>query len=419
MTFDAGTVFAGYRIVRLLGSGGMGEVYLATHPRLPRNDALKVLAPHYSGNDEFRQRFSREADIASGLDHPSVVKIYDRGEADDRLWISMQYVPGIDAHDLLVAEGPMPLDAMVAISAAVGSALDHAHGHGMIHRDVKPRNILIDTTANPRRVMLADFGIARPIDETHGLTATNLTIGTMNYTSPEQISESHIDGRADQYSLACTVYELLTGAPPFVGKGVANIIHLQLNAPPPDVRQQRPDLPAGVADAIARALQKDPGRRFGSCAEFAGALVASRQPAPAVRRPAGPSSSGLSRPRLGVQTQAVRPWARNPRRSPSLDPNAQLPRPCPPARRWAGRRVRVPASHRRCRDRSREASGTAPPGRGRPAHRFATRSRGSRIRRLGLPERGAPARCTRRRRPDLSYLPHGGRTRVETCSSVP
>ena len=270
----------------------MGEVYLATHPRLPRNDALKVLAPHYSGNDEFRQRFSREADIASGLDHPSIVKIYDRGEADDRLWISMQYVPGVDAHDLLVAEGPMPLDAVVAISAAVGSALDHAHGHGMIHRDVKPRNILIDTTANPRRVMLADFGIARPTDETHGLTATNLTIGTMNYTSPEQISESHIDGRADQYSLACTVYELLTGAPPFVGKGVANIIHLQLNAPPPDVRQQRPDLPAGVADAIARALQKDPGRRFGSCAEFAGALVASRQPAPAVRRPAGPSSSG-------------------------------------------------------------------------------------------------------------------------------
>jgi serine/threonine protein kinase, bacterial len=177
MPLASGAAFAGYTILRLLGSGGMGEVYLAQHPRLPRRDALKILPTDVSANREFRERFNREADLAATLFHPHIVGVHDRGEFDEQLWISMDYIEGTDAAQLMRDRYPvgMPADEVLSIVTAVAGALDYAHQHHLLHRDVKPANILL---ANPddgeRRIFLSDFGIARQVGEVSGLTATNL-----------------------------------------------------------------------------------------------------------------------------------------------------------------------------------------------------------------------------------------------------
>lgn len=210
--FDAGTIFAGYTIVRRLGSGGMGEVYLAQHPRLPRQDALKVLRPEVSADGEYRERFHREADIAATLWHPHIVGVHDRGEFDRQLWISMDYVDGTDAGALQRDRYPggMPAAEVAEIVAAVADALDYAHQRNLLHRDVKPANILV--AKDDQRILLADFGIARWVDDPSGLTATNMTVGTVSYAAPEQLMGGQLDGRADQYALAATAYHLLTGS---------------------------------------------------------------------------------------------------------------------------------------------------------------------------------------------------------------
>ena len=215
MSLTAGTEFAGYTIVRKIGAGGMGEVYLADHPRLPRQDVIKVLSEHFTDDATFRARFIREAELAAGLDHPSIVNVYDRGESDGRLWIAMQYVPGIDAAALLErSPNGLPVTDVSAIAASIGAALDYAHRHGLLHRDVKPANILISghfagADAADLRIRLADFGIARQADAGTSLTSANLVIGSFPYSSPEQLSGEPLDGRSDVYSLGCTVYELL------------------------------------------------------------------------------------------------------------------------------------------------------------------------------------------------------------------
>lgn len=267
-----GTDFAGYTIVRCLGSGGMGEVYVAQHPRLPRQDALKVLRPEISTNQEFRERFLREADLTAALSHPNIVGVYDRGEFDGQLWISMEYVDGTDVSRLLRSAGGVSDDQAVAIISAVADALDYAHQHDLLHRDVKPANILIsDTDPASRRIKLADFGIARCANDSVGLTATNMTVGTVFYAAPEQLTGSVIDGRADQYALAATAFQLFTGAPPFENSNAAVIIGKHLSAPPPSLSQRRPDLTA-LDPVLAKALAKDPRDRFDKCADFARAL---------------------------------------------------------------------------------------------------------------------------------------------------
>jgi serine/threonine-protein kinase len=268
-----GEVFAGYTIVRRLGTGGMGQVYLAQHPRLPRRDAVKILPRELTANDEFRQRFNREADLAANLYHEHIVGIHDRGEYQGQLWISMDYVAGTDAAQLLRAQYPsgMPKTQVVEIISAVADALDYAHSRGLLHRDVKPANILLTDTSPRRRILLADFGIARELGEISGLTATNMLVGTTAYCAPEQLQGSNLDGRADQYALGCTAFNMLTGSAPFRHSNPAVVIAQHLSAPPPHISERRPEL-ADLDGALAKALAKQPDDRYPTCADFAAAL---------------------------------------------------------------------------------------------------------------------------------------------------
>jgi serine/threonine-protein kinase len=274
MLLTNGTTFAGFTVLRQIGSGGMGEVYLVRHPRLARNDAVKVLPQGLAQDPDYRRRFEREADAAAALWHPHIVGVHDRGEYDGQLWISMDYVEGTDAGKLLRERFPtgMPRSEAAAIVSAVAEALDYAHSRGLLHRDVKPANVLLtDSPSGPRRILLADFGIARQLDETSGLTVTNMTVGTISYAAPEQLTDGPIDGRADQYALAATAFHLLTGAAPYAHSNPAVVISRRLSAPPPRVADTRPDL-ADVDGVLSRALALDPRDRFANCSDFAAAL---------------------------------------------------------------------------------------------------------------------------------------------------
>ncbi|MHA7650394.1 serine/threonine-protein kinase [Mycobacterium sp. ML4] len=273
---NAGDVFAGYTIDRLLGRGGMGEVYLARHPRLPRREALKILNDDISADDAYRQRFVREADLAAGLWHPNIVRVNDRGEFNGQLWISMDFVDGTDAATLLRDHYPagMPVKQTAAIVEAIATALDYAHlHHDVLHRDVGPANILISHPGtSEQRILLGDFGIARNIGDTGGLTATNMMIGTFPYAAPEQLTDEPIDGRADQYALAATAYHLLTGTTLFPHTNPAVVISRHLSAPPPKLADIQPALKA-FDPVFAIALAKDPAERFARCSQFAEAFA--------------------------------------------------------------------------------------------------------------------------------------------------
>ena len=275
MPFKNGEVFAGYVIQRLLGTGGMGEVYLAQHPRLPRYDALKILSLAATADEEFRARFNREAELAATLWHPHIVGVLDRGEFNGRLWISMDYVDGTDAGRLVRERHPrgMPEQDVWEIVTAVADALDFAHDRRLLHRDVKPENILVTAAdGHRRRVLLTDFGIARRIDDVSNLTEANVAIGTISYVAPEQLLGKPLDGRADQYALAATTFYLLTGAPPFQDSNRAVVVSHHLSTPPPRISERRPDL-AHLDAVLARALAKDPSERYPNCVDFAQALT--------------------------------------------------------------------------------------------------------------------------------------------------
>jgi serine/threonine-protein kinase len=316
MPLAEGEVIDGYTIVRSIGAGGMGEVYLAQHPRLPRRDALKVLAATVCADSEYRQRFEREADIAATLWHPHIVEVHDRGDVDGRLWISMDYVEGTDAGELLTERYPngMRSNDVVRIVTAIGDALDYAHQRGLLHRDVKPANILIaNPGADDERIMLADFGIARRTGETSNLTGTNMTVGTVAYAAPEQLTGGDVDGRADQYALAATAYQLLTGFPPFHNVNPAVVISQHLTAKPPPIGKHRPEL-SSLGMVFDKALAKAPGDRYARCIDFARAL-ASRIGTPgalpddseATRlAPVATGPTGISGPRHSKQ-QAAQP----------------------------------------------------------------------------------------------------------------
>lgn len=312
-----GQLFAGYRIVRSLGAGGMGEVYLAQHPRLPRQDALKLLPSELTADPTYRARFIREADLASALDHPSIVSVYDRGEDRGQLWITMKYIPGADANELMKQNGPFsPSDAAEVITA-VADALDYAHGKGLLHRDVKPANILIDSTqATHRKVYLTDFGIARTVGNETALTAADLTVGSIQYTSPEQLRGGDLNGRADQYSLACTAFRLLTGRAPYPERKPTEIINAHLHNPIPHARSIRADLPPSVDAVLARGMDKQAVNRYPTCMDFARDLRAAL-------------NSGAATPG-GYQPTMINPGSVGVPAQPPQQPNLAKPAPVPP-----------------------------------------------------------------------------------------
>ncbi len=311
MPVSVGEMFAGFTILRVLGAGGMGTVYLAAHPRLPRQDALKVLPSQWTADPQYRERFLREADLTASLSHPNILGVHDRGECDGQLWISMDYVGGTDASRLVREQHPQGLPAAQAVEiiTAVASALDYAHQQGLLHRDVKPANVLLDPKA--RRIFLADFGIARLIDDPAGLTATNMAVGTMAYAAPEQLRGEPLDGRTDQYALACTAFDLLTGAPPYVDSNPAVVITKHVAAPIPSLGERRPEL-AALDPVLARAMAKAPADRYASCGDFARELNYALNPPsgyvhrapPPPQNPPGPAPTlmtarrRVSRPKL-------------------------------------------------------------------------------------------------------------------------
>jgi Protein kinase domain len=299
MPLGEGAQFAGYTVGRLLGIGGMGEVYAVRHPRLPRLEALKILRTDVSADTDYQQRFNREAELAGSLWHPHIVGVHDRGEFEGQLWIAMDYVNGPDTRALMeqYSRG-MPPGEVVAIVTAVGAALDYAHHRGLLHRDVKPGNIMISRPddGSPPRILLSDFGIARPVDDNTGLTVTNATVGTVDYCAPEQLLGSPLDGRADQYALAATAYYLLTGAKLFSNASPVAVISAHLTAPPPLPGRLRPEL-ASADSVFARALAKNPAERFDRCGDFAAALAGQlrRSPPAELTRP-GPTSQPAHAP---------------------------------------------------------------------------------------------------------------------------
>ncbi|MBP2454385.1 serine/threonine-protein kinase [Mycolicibacterium lutetiense] len=294
MPLNTGDVFAGYTIRRLLGSGGMGEVYLAQHPRLPRQDALKIMPASLTGDAQYRDRFNREADIAASLWHPHIVGLHDRGEYEGQLWIAMDYVDGTDAarHVRERHPGGVPLRDAVEIVTAIAEALDYAHERNLLHRDVKPANILLTgPEAARRRILLADFGVARRIDDISGITSTNMAVGSMAYSAPEQLLGQPVDGRADQYALAASTFQLLSGHSPFHHSNPAVVISRQLNELPPSLGTERPEL-AYLDEVMLKGMAKDRAGRYPRCSDFAKALANARPPAtqatPIMQRPPTP-----------------------------------------------------------------------------------------------------------------------------------
>ncbi|WP_278263188.1 serine/threonine-protein kinase [Nocardia sp. AG03] len=271
MRLAPGTVVGGYVIERLLGAGGMGAVYLARHPRMDRRVALKVLEETADSDAKMRRNFEREATLAASLEHPNIVPVYDHSSPDEpRLWIAMKYVVGQDASVLVRQQGPLPLARAAQLISDIAAGLDHAHRAGVLHRDVKPANMLVEVGPDGReRALVTDFGIARAAD--HTLTMSGI-MASFAYTAPERFLGSPADQRADVYSLGCSLYELLTGRTPFESTEQATMVAAHLTATPPRCTQARPDLPHGVDEVITRALAKHPDDRFTSCGELATAF---------------------------------------------------------------------------------------------------------------------------------------------------
>jgi hypothetical protein len=297
-----GTELAGHRILSVIGRGGMAVVYLAEHLRLGRKVALKVLDPEMGEDEDFRERFVRESRIAAGLDHPNVVTVYDAGEADGVLYLSMRYVEGTDLERLLRGVTKLEPPRAVSIISQCAAALDAAHAEGLVHRDVKPANILLSSEGRTPsdRVYLSDFGVTKRLHSGAGLTRTGQFVGTVDYVAPEQIRGKDVDGRADVYSLGCVLFRCLTGGVPFPRETEVGTIYAHLEDDPPSVSELLPAL-ANVGDVVARAMAKSRDDRFATCREFAVAAGrATGAPAPApppARAPEGARPGTRSRAR--------------------------------------------------------------------------------------------------------------------------
>jgi serine/threonine-protein kinase len=286
-----GSQLAGYRVEEEIGRGGMAVVYRAYDDHLDRRVALKVLAPDLARDEVFRARFIQESRIAAAAEHPNIIPVFSAGEADGVLYIAMRYVPDGDVRSLIDRVGPLPAVRACALIAQAASALDAAHARGLVHRDVKPTNMLLEIsprTSRPDHLYLSDFGLAKPSAAATGLTATGQFFGTVDYVAPEQIQGDPLDGRTDQYALACAAFEMLSGSPPFQRENGMAVISAQLSEPPPSLSARVPGLPAAADRVIAKALAKSPADRYDRCLDFAEALLA------ACRLEAGGAVAGVA-----------------------------------------------------------------------------------------------------------------------------
>ncbi len=335
-----GSRVAGYLIERRLGAGGMAVVYLATDERLSRKVALKVLAPELAQDEAFRLRFIRESRVAASVDDPHIIPVFEAGESDNALFIAMRYVPGGDVHSHVHESGPLPRGRAALILSQVASALDSAHRHDLVHRDVKPANMLMDVSTGgdrPDHIYLSDFGISKDVMSGSALTRTGVFVGTLDYMAPEQIEGEPVDGRADQYSLACSAYELLSGTPPFTRDQPMAMIWAHVRDEVPALTSRRPDLPSQADDVLARALAKSPAARYPTCRDFTAAL---REALRLPQYEPGPSAIGDQAAR--TPTEAVLPPPSHAGRPPApVQPAPVQPAPTPPAPVQPGQ-VQVP-----------------------------------------------------------------------------
>src|SRR6266568_2240579 len=273
--FSAGSRIAGYRLEEQIGRGGTAVVFRAQDERLQRQVALKILSPALAEDEEFRHRFIRESRSAAAVDDPHIVPVFEAGDANGVLFIAMRYVPSGDAGTLVRRLGPLPIARAAAIISAVASALDAAHAAGLVHRDVKPANMLVDSRAGrPDHVYLSDFGLTKSGQSSAIQTGTGHFMGTPTYCAPEQIRGQQVDARADEYALACAAFVLLSGEPPFLRDEGMALLYAHLSEPPPRLTSRRQDLPAAVDEVLLRALAKTPADRYSSCGEFADELRA-------------------------------------------------------------------------------------------------------------------------------------------------
>jgi YVTN family beta-propeller protein len=348
---DAGTVFAGYRIEGVAGQGGMGVVYRAIQIALNRKVALKLIVPELADDQGFRERFKRESELGASIEHPNVIPVYEAGEADGLLFISMRWVDGTDLRSLILREGRLSPDRAVSIAEQIGAALDAAHHHGLVHRDVKPANVLL-AGKQGEHAYLTDFGLTKRTTSAGGLTRTGHFVGTPDYMPPEQIKGEPVSALADVYSLGCMLFHSLTGHTPFERDTEVAKIYAHLNDPPPSVVDAVPEAPPAFDEVVSRALAKEPEERYPSAGDLARAARAAltgaepEQPehslatgpaAPAtVRQDAEPPDGeppGLTLPTPGVTMPAAAPgptFEASPPR-PSEAPTAPAPTaPTPP-----------------------------------------------------------------------------------------
>ncbi|HJQ50976.1 MAG TPA: protein kinase [Gaiellaceae bacterium] len=272
-----GTVLAGFQVESLLGEGAMGRVYLAEELATGRRVALKLLSPELARDERFRRRFLRETELAARLDHPHVVATLDSGEEDGTLYLAMEYVDGSDLRKLLRQESPLEPERALALTEQVASALDAAHAAGLVHRDVKPGNVLVAVTPAGEHAYVCDFGLARHVSSVSSLTVDRGFVGTIDYVAPEQIESGEVDSRADVYSLGCLLYECLAGVAPYDRETELSVLFAHLNDPPPCLTEVRPDLPAEFDPMFATALAKSPDDRYQTCAELVRAARAALQ----------------------------------------------------------------------------------------------------------------------------------------------
>jgi ABC-type transport system substrate-binding protein/tRNA A-37 threonylcarbamoyl transferase component Bud32 len=269
-----GAILAGFRVQSLLGEGAMGTVYLAEETTTGRRAALKLLAPELARDERFRRRFLHETEIAARLDHPNIVPVVTSGEADGTLYLAMAYVQGSDLRKLLRREGRLEPERALRLIEQVASALDAAHAAGLVHRDVKPGNILVARENEGEHAFVCDFGLARHVSSVSSLTSERGFVGTIDYVAPEQIEGGPIDRRADVYSLGCVLYECLAGAEPFDRESELSVLFAHLNDPPPRITELRPELPAAFDTAFETALAKSRDQRYSTCGELARAARA-------------------------------------------------------------------------------------------------------------------------------------------------